>query len=448
MRACTSCATSRRTELAPVRIALAVAGLAAALLVACKGAAVDLPDAAQSPQASAEPTPLANVAAATTATTASLGALDGGVLPQAMRADRELQVDQPRETGREPLGKDAVRDPKELAGYEIDLVVHTGDGPPAPKGPEVNAAAIESARRKTEARITVEASPSRARFVFSGGFLLPAGTELRARQDRYGHLLFWPGEQSYRVIEPGALRALLGERRLDVAPLSPVETKQAGDGARRLNVRTRRLELATRAGKATLELGSYRDSGDAGMLVCRFLVDLMGGSPAGSPCTSDEVPLHAEIRWSTQGTMVVDATSVTRRVDLAATDLAAPPATTWFAMGPPPGSDADVLLPRGDLAAFRSSPVDVPPAHDADGGPPPPESGLFLVNLGDVPRMAWIDGVAVAWVGTGGRLMLPSLLRGRYTFQWRTALGDGWEAPQTVTAPGRVELPSPDVATR
>lgn len=418
------------------------------MLVACKGAAPEPPDAAQSPQASAEPTPLANVAPAANAATNAASSLDGGALPEPMRADREVTTDVPREPSRELLAKDQARDPKELAGYELDLVVHTGEGPPAAKGPEVNAAAIESARHKTEARITVEASQSRARFVFQSGFVVPPGTELRARVDRYGHLLFWPNEQSYRVVEPGALRALLGERRLDVAPQSPVQSTPAGEGARRLNVRTRRVEVATRAGKATLELGAFRDAGDGGGLVCRFLVDLMGGAPAGSPCTSDELPLHAEIRWSTQGTLVVDAVAVTRRTDLGVADLAAPPPSTWFAMGAPAHSDGDALLPRADLAAIHSAPVDVPPTPAAEGGAPPPESGLFLVNLGDVPRMAWIDGVAAAWVAPGGRVMLPSLQRGRYVFQWRTPLGDGWEPPQTVTAPGRVELPSPDVASR
>ncbi len=416
--------------------------------MACKGAAVDPPDAAQSPQASAEPTPLAPAAAAANAAGNAATILDGGAMPEPMRADRELAPDVPRETSRDLLATDPTRDPKDLAGYEIDLVLHAGEGPPAAKGPEVSALAIDAARRKTEARITVEVSQSRARFVFSGGFVVPAGTELRARVDRYGHLLFWPGEQSYRVVEPGALRALLGERRLDVAPQSPVAVLQAGDGARRLNVRTRRVEVATRAGKATLELGAVRDGGDGGGLGCRFIVDLMGGAPSGSPCGTDELPLHAEIRWSTQGTLVVDAVAVSRRTDLAVADLAAPPPSTWFAMGPPPGSEGDVLLSRADLAAFHTAPVDVPPAPAADGGAPPPESGLFLVNLGDVPRFAWIDGVAAAWVAPGGRIMLPSLLRGRYVYQWRTALGDGWDPPQTVTAPGRVELASPDVASR
>ena len=113
-------------------------------------------------------------------------------------------------------------------------VLRTGEGPPPARAPEVNAAVIDSARRRAEARMTIEMSPTRARFVLTGGgFVLPQGTELRARLDRYGHLLLWPGEDTYRVAEPGSLRALLGERRLDVAPLSRAEVVDGGEGPRR-----------------------------------------------------------------------------------------------------------------------------------------------------------------------------------------------------------------------
>ena len=43
----------------------------------------------------------------------------------------------------------------------------------------------------------------------SSVFPLPLGTELRARQDRYGHLLVWKGGTEYRVLPPGTLRAML-----------------------------------------------------------------------------------------------------------------------------------------------------------------------------------------------------------------------------------------------
>jgi hypothetical protein len=413
---------------------------------ACKGATVDVPDAAPSPQAKAEPAPLANLTATSSATaTTTLGA-DGGPPPELLRADQPLAADTPRESSHDAIGKgDPARDPKDLAGYALVAVLRTGEGPPAPKGPEVNAAAIEAARRKAEAHVAIEASQTRARFVLSGGFVLPQATELRARVDRYGHVLLWPGEDSYRVLAPGSLRALLGERRVDVAPLAPADVSSAGDGARRLGLRTRRIEVTTRVASATIELGSVREAGDGGVLVCRWLLDLMGAAPNANACASDEVPLHAELRWTTRGQLAFDVTSMVRRVDLLAQDLAAPPAMAPFATAPLPIVPADTITARTDLAALRTSPVDVPPAGGApgaktDAAPPPQEAGLALVNSTDELRVAWIDAVPAAWVAPGARISLPTLVRGRYTLQWRTFLGDGWDPPETLVVPGTSEV--------
>jgi hypothetical protein len=304
----------------------------------------------------------------------------------------------------------------------------------------VNAAAIEAARRKLEARIAIDASQTRARFVLTSGFVLPQGTELRARADRYGHVLLVPGEESYRLAEPGALRALLGERRLDVVPLAPAEVTTVGEGTRRLNVRTRRVELATRAAKATIELGAFRDAGEGGALVCRFLLDMMSAPLSTAACVTDEIPLHAELRWTTQGVLSFDVVSVGRRLDLPAQALAAPPAGASFVATPVPSSWGEPLLGRGELASFRNTPLDLPPPQARDAQALPPDAGLVLVNTSDELRLAWLDGVPVAWVAPGGRVPLPSLLRGRYVLQWRTFLGDAWEPPETVTVPGLTEL--------
>jgi hypothetical protein len=308
----------------------------------------------------------------------------------------------------------------------------------------VNAAAIDAARRRTEMRITIDVSQTRARFVLSGGFVLPQGTELRARADRYGHLLMWPGEDGYRVVEPGAMRALLGERRLDVAPLSPADLSTSLDGARRLNLRTRRVEVSTRAAKATLEVAGFRDAGDGGVLVCRTLLDLINAPPSTAACAGDDVPLHAELRWTTQGSLFFDVVSIVPRKDLPVTEMAAPPATSGFIGGPPPLPPGEALLSKAELAALRNGPVDVPAAKPRDGGPRPPESGLLLVNATDELRVAWLDGLAAAWVAPGDRVLLPSLVRGRYVLQWRTSLGDAWSAPETVVAPGTTQVGAPD----
>jgi hypothetical protein len=346
-------------------------------------------------------------------------------------------ADNPHEVIRELGLKEPKSDPHELGGYVMQALVHSGEGPPAPKGGEVNTSAIDAAKRKLEARMAIEASQTRARFVLSGGFVLPQGTELRARLDRYGHLVFLPGEETYWVAEAGALRAFFGERRLDVVPLSAAEVTSPGEGARHLNLRTRRVDVATRAGKATLELAAFRDAGDGGTLICRLLLDLVGAPPSTVTAAVDEIPLHAELRWTTQGSLMFDITAITRRTDLPLQELAAPTATAEFAGRPMTASSGDVLLPRGELAAFRNAPVETPLAAGRDAQAPAADAGLVLVNGSDELRVAWLDGVPVAWVAPGARVALTALLHGHYMLQWRTFLGDGWDAPEQVTVPGQ-----------
>jgi hypothetical protein len=423
------------------RLGAVLAG-SAFLLAACKGAPVELLDAAASPQATAEPAPLAPTTAGGTAAATSTGA-DGAAVAEPLRSDRGLAPDQPRgEPARESAGKESARDAKDVVGYALQAVLRSGEGAGPPKAPEVSVVAIDSAKRKTEARLAIELSSTRERIVLSGGFVLPQATELRARDDRYGHLLLWPGEGTYRVAEPGALRALLGERRLDVAPLSRAEIISTSEGPRRLNVRTRRVEVSTRAAKATLELATFRDAGDGGVLLCRMLFDLMSATvapPSPAACTTDEIPLHAELRWTTRGMLAFDVTSIARRTDLPATDLAAPPAGLVFVTTAPPPSMAEPLLQRAELSAFRTGPVDIalPAMRDAQASPP--DSGLVLVNSSDELRVAWLDGVAAAWVAPGGRVALSSLPRGRYVLEWRTFLGDAWDPPEPAVVPGTSE---------
>jgi hypothetical protein len=354
-----------------------------------------------------------------------------------------LAIDVPRETVREPGSKENVRDGKELSGYALHAVLRTGEGAPPPKGPEVNLAAIDSLRRRTEAHVAIEASQTRARFVLSGGFVLPQGTELRARNDRYGHLVIWPAENSYRIAEPGALRALLGERRLDVAPLSPARVTLGGEGARRLNVRTRRVEISTRAARAALELATFRDAGDGGVLICRLLLDLMNAPPSTPGCAADEVPLHAELHWTTQGALTFDVVSIARRTTLFAQEVAAPPPGTTFESGPLPVPPGETLVTKADLAAFRSAPLDVPATLAPDAQVGVPDAGLLVVNSSDQLRVVWLDGVAAAWVAPGGRQLLASLVRGRYALQWRTFLGDAWEVPRLISVPGSSDIGGP-----
>ena len=430
--------TSRRSPgYVPTALLFAVS-----LLHGCKSAPADTVGADPSPQAQAEPAPLANVPPVSS----SPGALrDAGAWPEPLRTDQRIPADIVRDTAnrdtRDAGNRDAAtrESTRDLAGYELQAVFRAGEGPGPPRSPEVNLAAIEAARHRNEPRMTIELSPTRARFVVGTGFVIPQATELRSRVDRYGHVLLWPGERAYRVVEPGALRALFGERRLDVAPLSTATVRDAGDGPRKLNAKTRRVEVTTRAAHATFELASLRDAGDGGALVCRVLLDLMGAAPSTDVCGDDDVPFHAELRWTTQGVLTFDVTSAIRRTDLSAPELAAPPASLTFLATPPPSSPGEALVGRADLAAFRTAAIDVPSTAQGDAQPPP-EAGLALVNSTDELRVAWIDGAPVAWVGPQARFPLMSLLRGRYTLQWRTFLGDAAEPAITQIVPGTSEV--------
>jgi hypothetical protein len=416
--------------------------------LACKAPTGDPPDALASPQANAEPAPLANVPALAASGSPAAGASDAGPPPLPMRSDTEAPPDNvPRDPSKETL-REGGRDSRELYGYTLEVQVHPSDVPGAFKGAEVSQAAIEVARKKTDERLTIDLNSLHARIVFEGGVLpLPSGTEVRARADRYGHVLLWPGENTYRVVAPGALRALVGERRLDVGPLSAVDVVPEGEGPVRLNARTRKVSVTTRAAKSTFEIAQLKDAGEGGALVCRALLDLVSAAPSTPLCGTDEVPLRAELRWTTSGegarapeasgSLTFEVVDVTRRLDLSPSQLAAPPAGFGFVSAPLPSPPSSVLLSRVELAAFRTAPVDVPAATaPGDAQAPKLESGLALFNATDELRFVWLDGVPVAWLAPGAREHLPSLVRGRYIVEWRTALGDAIDAPQTVVVPG------------
>ena len=390
----------------------------ASLLVACRGGAPPsdtLPDAGVSPQAKAEPAPLEM---AMTPSAQPL-APDAGPPPVALRSDEIVPADSPL---------------ADVRGWELDAAFRTADVPPAFRGPETSIGAIDSAKKKTEPRVTIDFTPSRMTLAIANrAFLVPAGTEIRARADRYGHFVLLPEAHQVRVAAPGSLRTLFADRRIDVEPLVTPLVTERGEGARRLGYRTRRVEVASRVATATFELARIDGVGDGGALVCRTLLDLMNAPPSSPVCGADEVPLHVEWRWVTKGTLFFEATDLTRRADLAPTSLAAPPAGDAFTLPALPELFSDAILEPAEIAAFRSAPADLPLTPDASTSLP--SAGLGVANGGDQTRFAFLDGVPVAWVAPGGRLLLPSLLRGRYGFEWRTFFGDAYDAPTTINVP-------------
>jgi len=394
--------------------------LVLAVMAACKaqsGGPETTPDATPSPQATAIPAPLA-----TPAVNASAGVIvtpEGGPPPVSLRGDVAL-------------GPDTLA--RETVGYTLSAVFKPSDLNGSPRANEVNGAGLDAARKRTELRVAIDLSPSRMRIALLGnGWVLPPDTELRARADHYGHVVVWPGALTYRPLAPGALRALLGERRFDVAPMTLAEITTKDEQGKRIGIRTRKVEVATRAAKATFEVGRLPELGEGGILLCRALLDLMNAPPSSAVCADGELPVRAELRWTARGAIGFELTGVLKKADMATASLLVPPINAAFAESPLTAAGVQAALTAAELAAFRTGPIDVSPV------PHGTESGLVVANPSDQLRVLQLDGITVAWAAPGARDVLQGLHRGRYFVQWRTFLGESFDLPSTQTVPGTTQ---------
>jgi len=394
------------------------------LALSCRGPdkAVEptLEDAQASPQANAQPAPIATPVAPASAAASP----DSGPPPAPLRADRPVEADSL---------------PATLVIFALQATLHPADMPLVTHSPEVSASNVEAIRKSSDSPLLVELSATRLRIQFNGrSFLLPENTEVRARTDSFGHVYVSRDGLSYRVLGPGTLRALLGERRVDVSPLSSTDVVPHGDGAKRLGMKTRKVEVTTRAAKATFEIGKVEGLGEGGMLLGRTLLDLISAPPATPFVGTDEVPLHAELHWTTRGATVFDVTSLVKRGEGPSAALATPPANAAFELAPMPGEAGEQFLTPQELGAIHTGPTDVGPAAGAAGAPT--RGTLTLFNGTDAPRIVWLDGAKVAWIATDGRMSLTGLHRGHYQLETRSFLDDAAEPPRTVTVPGNVEI--------
>jgi hypothetical protein len=380
------------------------------------------PEITASPQATAMPAPLA---APTTTTSAIVIAMpERGPAPVPLRGDVAL-------------GPDTLA--RETVGYTLSALIKPGDLSGPPRAPEVNNAGLEAARKKTELRLAIDLAPSRMRVVLQGsGWVVQPDTELRARSDHFGHIVVWPGALTYRSLAPGSLRALLGERRFDVAPITPAEITSKEGLGKRIGIRTRKVEVATRAAKAVFEIGRLPDLGEGGILLCRVLLDLMNAPPSSAVCGEGELPVRAELRWTGRGSIGFELTGVLKKVDMSTASLFVPPSGASFAASPLAVAGVQAMLSFPELAAFRTNPIEIP------AGPHVNEEGLVVANSTDQLRVLHVDGIPVAWVAPGARDVLQGLHRGRYIVQWRTFLGEAVDLPITQWIPGVLQIGGAD----
>lgn len=395
-------------------------------LAGCDRSTKTEPSKGESPQASAQPAPLA--AATAPASGSPIALVEGGPPPAPLRGDETLPAD--------GLSKEG-------AGYTLSAVFRFLDlvGPTA-GAREVNAAGLDAARKSTEPRLAIDLSATHMRVVFTQGFVLPDEIEVRARSDRYGHVLVWPGAATYRPLGPGALRALIGERRLDVAPITPADVLSKDEQGRRIGIRTHKVEVTTRAAKASFEVGKLEGLAEGGVLLCRALLDLINAPPSTPVCALDEVPVRAEMHWTGYGAFVFELTGALQKKDLPITPLLVPPPNATFATAPLPVAGVSAMLSAAELGALHTTDVD-PPPPPPPATPPPPSDTLVVANSTVELRLLYLDGVAVAWAAPGARGEIRGLKRGRYVGQWRTFLGDSVEPPTAVTVPGTTQVGAP-----
>ncbi len=334
-----------------------------------------------------------------------------------------------------PLPAEAVPFQKDAAGVTIDAAFRWRDVPGPPRAPEVSADGLREAQKLTALTLKIDLTEAgRMRMELTGAaFPLPAHTELRARSDHFGNILLWPNAGGYRVIPPGALRTLLGERRVDVTPLSGGTVRSQGEG-RRLGANVRKIEIASSVAAVRLEIGKVPESGEGGALLCRALVEIGGADPRTPACQAGEIPLAASYAWQEGGGVTFEVTSMAKRTDLPAGALLVPPPGLAYVPTGLPRVPHGIFLSREALAAFRFGPIVLPPVRDRAV----PGEGLVAVNHSDRTVYVLLDGVAVVAVPPYGEELVIGPPRGRYVAQWRTFLGERIAPPQPVGMPARL----------
>jgi hypothetical protein len=429
------------------RVVLVTAAVLAGSALAGSGLGGCEPSAAPPGQSDASASPNASILPAPLATEppdlVDGGADDGGRAPSGIAADasgRLLVPDAgaaPPESLRPstPIAAEQVPFLQDAPGVTLDAVFRWRDVPAPPRAPEVSGDGLREAQKLTALTLKIDLTAGgRMRAELTGrAFPLPAHTELRARTDHYGNLVLWPNATEYRVIPPGALRIVLGERRVDVTPLSTGTVRPQGEG-KRLGVTVRKLELASTIATVKLELGKVPESGEGGMLLCRALVELGGVDPKSPACQPGEVPLAASYAWQEGGGISFEVGALAKRTDLPAASLLVPPPGVRHAPSGLPATPQGIFLSREELAAFRTAPLPLPPVRD----PAVPGEGFVAVNQSDRPMYLLLDGVATVAVPAHAERYIIGPPRGRYQAQWRSFLGEKVVAPQAIEMPARI----------
>jgi hypothetical protein len=401
----------------------------AALLLFCLAAngcesravSADAGPSEPSPNASILPAPLATgpeVARATDAGPSDAG-LDAEVAPPTIaREDEAIPVD--------------TEELHDALGVTLRARFRWPDIVLPARLPEMNLDALDRARAAAtfELEVAVAAAGRLRVGLATSRFVLASGSEFRARTDRYGHLLLWPDRGRYVVVQAGALRAVLNERRADVIPLAHATGSPRG-ASQAFGFAAERVRFTTALGKLELEQAHVTAAGAGGALLCRFLVELVGIHPDCTACRAEYLPVRAEYAWSEGGAVLFETTGLERSATAELADFRAPPDGAEHRIGELPAPPTALLVERTQLRSIRTRPTPVHPAKDS------PKDGLLLASADDLLRYAVLDGLPVARIEPHAAGVLLDLVPGTYSVALRTFLGDEVNPPVMTSAPGR-----------
>jgi len=343
--------------------------------------------------------------------------------PQALREDIGLPADEAEFRG--------------PSGLSLRARFRFADIPPAPRPPEANQEVLDRARANAGFEVGIDLGSGRLRLrLASDRFLLAEGAELRARVDLHGHVLVFPDRDRYVTLQPGALRAVLNERRTDAQKLQRATVAPIGPG-RVLGFASEKSALTTALGRLELEQVRITGALDDGVPLCRLLGELLGAHPEASACATDLVPVRADYTSSAGGRLVFEVTHLERVSAVDATVLRVPPPGAEHRIGELPPPRSPLLIPPATTRAFRTRPARVEPKDGV-------KEGLFLVSHEDLEEYVLIDGIPVARLNLGGGGIALDLVPGSYSVSTRSFLGDERTAPMVITVPARFVVGVPN----
>ncbi len=292
---------------------------------------------------------------------------------------------------------------------------------------DLAAAEAEALNASLQLRLNVELRPhGRMRIEIDGGaFSLAPGSKLLARQDAWGHLLVWPDSSQYRVLGSGALRALFAEGRADISPLSRGEVERLPEG-KLLGQSTERQRLTTPRGSLVLDQARLEATYLGGPLLCRFLLELVSMQSTTDTCSSNLVPLRAELRGEGGAELLFVADSFVRRND-GYLPLRVPPSKPKFKTSGLP-QNRGTFLTKSALAALD------PQTQTAD---------LELVSRASSGAYVTLNGTRLAFIEPRARLRLEGLPEAQFKLGLRTFFGRELVEEKLTKVPNKLRWGGP-----